>query len=269
MAQPQDWSIVQVPDIESLPKTVFLRKQDLLARQRFPVHRHNWNQFVYATSGTLLVTIGASWYVITPEQAIWIPTGTAHTTAALNEATFRNLYVAESPMLTMPVEPTVYCVTDLLKSLISELERVGEHGANERYGSLLDEFVCAQLPRLSKMGFNLPWPQSALLGKICGFIHAHPADDRSLTDWADAAGLSGRTLARRFVEETGITYRDWRHRLRLILAMEWLCAGRSVTTTALDLGYSTTSAFTFMFRTAMGVSPTEWRTRQTSRIAST
>ena len=40
-----------------------------------------------------------------------------------------------------------------------------------------------------------------------------------------------------------------------------LGAGRSVTDIALELGYASTSAFTYMFRQEMGCSPTEYRGR--------
>ena len=59
----------------------------------------------------------------------------------------------------------------------------------------------------------------------------------------------------------GISLREWRHRLRLFLALEWLESKRSVTDIALDLGYSSTAAFTYMFRSEMGFTPTGWRSR--------
>ncbi|WP_376786938.1 helix-turn-helix domain-containing protein [Stutzerimonas kunmingensis] len=50
--------------------------------------------------------------------------------------------------------------------------------------------------------------------------------------------------------------------MHLFLALEWLCAGRNVTDIALDLGYASTSASTYMFRQEMGCPPTAWRRRE-------
>ncbi|MCW8929043.1 MAG: helix-turn-helix transcriptional regulator [Gammaproteobacteria bacterium] len=252
------WVDIEVPDIECLPKAIFPRSQSLLPRQRFPVHSHNWNQFVYATSGTLAVTVARARYVITPEQAIWVPTGVNHSVAALNGVEFRNLYVLDSPDLMMPSDCTVFSVTPLLRELIIELENITGQTKNKSYVDLLDNLILEQLRRSPKMNFHLPWPQSLMLQTICNSLYANPADKRSVDDWGRELGASARTLTRRFENEMGITIREWRFRLRLSLAMEWLCSGRNITEIALDLGYSSTSAFTYMFRKEMGCPPSEW-----------
>ena len=256
-----NWTLIDVPEIETLPKAVFLRSQNLAAREAFPPHTHRWNQFVYATSGTLVVTVAGSWYVITPEQAIWVPTGVVHTTGALSGAAFRNLYVADVPGLGMPDQCTVYAVGGLLRALIVELERVSQQAEPDTYLAKLDDLIFEQLRRLPRQDFHLPWPQSPLLHRVCEALYANPSDARSIDDWGAQLGTSGRTLARRFEKEVGIGLREWRHRLRLFLALEWLCAGRNVTDIALDLGYASTSAFTYTFRQEMGCPPSAWRTR--------
>ncbi len=67
--------------------------------------------------------------------------------------------------------------------------------------------------------------------------------------------MSGRTLARRFEAELGMSLRSWRRRLRLFKAIELLGGGLGVTPTAMELGYGSTSAFVYAFRTEMGSSP--------------
>ncbi|HUH58994.1 MAG TPA: helix-turn-helix transcriptional regulator [Candidimonas sp.] len=256
-----EWTTINVPEIHTLPKTVFLRSQKLGVREVFPLHSHHWHQFVYATSGTLIVTVAGSWYVITPEQAIWVPTGVPHATGAPNGAEFRNLYLADVPGLGMPEVCTPYSVNGLLRALIIELELASQRTESEGYIDKVHGLVFEQLRRLKKQEFHLPWPHTPQLHRICESLYANPADRRSLDDWGKEVGASGRTVARRFEQDVGITLREWRHKLRLFLALEWLCAGRNVTDIALDLGYASTSAFSYMFRQEMGCPPSEWRSR--------
>ena len=68
-------------------------------------------------------------------------------------------------------------------------------------------------------------------------------------------GISKRALARRFEAEVRAGLRSWRRRVRLFKAIELMGGGLDVTRTALELGYSPTSAFVYAFRTEMGSSP--------------
>lgn len=251
--------LLPVPALEALPQPVLLRAENLAPGQGFAPHTHRWHQFVYATSGTLLVTAANAWYVITPEQAVWIPAGARHATSALHGAAFRNLYVDDAPGLGMPAQCTPYAISALMRALIVELEQAGARGEGAAYQAKLHDLLCEQLRRLRPLGLHLPWPQSPRLRQLCEALYARPADARGLEAWGRALGMSPRTLARRFEKEVGMTLRAWRHRLRLFLALEWLGAARSVTGIALDLGYASTSAFTYMFRQAMGCTPSQWR----------
>lgn len=67
--------------------------------------------------------------------------------------------------------------------------------------------------------------------------------------------MSGRTLARRFEAEVGMSLRSWRRRLRLFKSIELLGGGLGVTQTAMELGYGSSSAFVYAFRSDMGCSP--------------
>jgi AraC-like DNA-binding protein len=66
---------------------------------------------------------------------------------------------------------------------------------------------------------------------------------------------STRTLYRRFLKETGITFARWKQQARLLESVRRLAEGISVTTVAFDLGYESASAFSTMFRRSLGVAP--------------
>ncbi|MBL3554714.1 helix-turn-helix domain-containing protein, partial [Rhodovulum sulfidophilum] len=73
--------------------------------------------------------------------------------------------------------------------------------------------------------------------------------------WAAWAGVAPRTLSRRFVLETGLTFTVWRQRSLLLRSVEMLIEGRPVTTVAFDLGYETVSSFIDLFREHFGTTP--------------
>ncbi|MEZ5935599.1 MAG: helix-turn-helix domain-containing protein [Alphaproteobacteria bacterium] len=71
---------------------------------------------------------------------------------------------------------------------------------------------------------------------------------------------SPRTLARRFSDEMGMTWREVLRRLRIIRAIEALATtDKSATTIAYDVGYGSLSAFNSAFRGQTGKGPGEYR----------
>jgi AraC-like DNA-binding protein len=85
-----------------------------------------------------------------------------------------------------------------------------------------------------------------------------------LVEWANQVHVSERTLARQCIRELGMSFGDWRQRLRFLTAIEALEGRRSVQEIGFDMGYSSASAFISMFQRLAGCSPEQYR-RQAKR----
>ena len=108
------------------------------------------------------------------------------------------------------------------------------------------------------MPLHVPMPRHPQLVRVCHAILNDPAQNDVLDDWAVAAGMCRRTFTRMFRRETDVTFATWRQNVRLMEAMSRLATGQSVTAVAYDVGYSSPSAFTAMFRRAFGVPPSQY-----------
>lgn len=254
-----NWIPESLPEMSGLRRPIVLRSQHLPKRHLFPQHSHTWNQFLYATSGTLLAAIENAWYVISPEQAYWVPTGVVHTTGSLQDAEFRSLYIDDSVAAQLPRDSIVFSVTPLMRSLIIEISELEKRGEQSDYVERVERLILDQLVRLPKESFHLPWPHSPMLLRMCQELFENPSDGRDIETWGRELGASTRTIHRKFEREVGIGIREWRNRLRVFRALDLLGTSDNITEIALELGYSTPSAFTYMFRQRMGCAPTEWR----------
>lgn len=250
------WETVHAPTSLPSPSPLTVRVQSIPARHFFPEHAHYWHQMVYAISGVLTVTVENRSFVISPEQAVWLPAGLRHRVGSLLGAEFRSLWIAKEAGHGLPESPTVFAVTPLLKALIVESADIDSEKASDGYGSRVTNLILDQLRRAEPLLSALPWPggKSPLL-PLCEALYADPADPRKLETWGRELGMSERTLARRFEAEVGMSLRSWRRRLRLFKAIELLGGGLNVTRTAMELGYGSTSAFVYAFRTELGYSP--------------
>ena len=173
-------------------------------------------------------------------------------------AKFRGIYIAQHLVGNMPKTCAVLTVDPLLKNLIlqaatfsREWDETGPQGRLMMV--LLDQIQCAKPAPL-----HLPLPSDPRLRAVTSALLADPTDRRLLEQHGSTVGASGRTLARLFKRETGMTFGEWRRQRILLAALERLSENHSVTTVALELGYNSPSAFIAMFRQCLGMTPTQY-----------
>jgi AraC family transcriptional regulator len=93
-------------------------------------------------------------------------------------------------------------------------------------------------------------------------LHSDPGAPHRLRDVAAALQVSPFHLAHTFREETGVSMHKYLLRVRLDMARARILAGEpSLSRLALELGFSSHSHFTTMFREHFKVSPTSIRER--------
>lgn len=250
------WKTIVAPPDALPPAPMTMRAQSIPARHYFAEHAHEWHQVVYAISGVLTIVADGRSFVISPDQAAWLSTGCVHRVGSFLGAEFRSLWVARDPGGQLSAcKATVFDVSPLLKALIVEAVAIGGKTDGDGYRDRVYQLILDQLHRAHAVTTALPWPTSPVLAELCEALYADPANARGPEEWGALLGMSGRTLARKFFAETGMTLRSWRRRLRLFRAIELLANGMDVTGTAFELGYSSTSAFVYAFRSEMKCSP--------------
>jgi AraC-like DNA-binding protein len=143
-------------------------------------------------------------------------------------------------------------VEPLLRALLghlatSEADRVREHS---------EAIVLDLLSRkLSSPAVELPMPIDERARRVVDAILAEPTHPWGVEDWATEVGASTRTLSRVLLDETGMSFSQWRVQARLRLAMSLLVDSVPVAVVGRRVGYQTTSAFVSAFRRLTGVTP--------------
>lgn len=115
--------------------------------------------------------------------------------------------------------------------------------------------IVHEIAMLPAEALGLPLPRDPRLRRVAQALLEQPADGHSIDGWAALAGTTARPLSRRFPQEAGLSFVDWRQRARLMRALEMLAERTPVTTIAIDLGYSSVSGFIALFRRTFGVTP--------------
>ncbi|MET9711394.1 GlxA family transcriptional regulator [Nocardiopsis alba] len=105
-----------------------------------------------------------------------------------------------------------------------------------------------------------PLPDGASWDPLLRWMEEESARDLTLADIAARAGVSVRTLSRRFREQTGTTPLRWLHRARVRRAQYLLESTRHPVERIADLaGFGSPTAFRERFRAVVGTSPRAYR----------
>ena len=226
--------------------------------RRIATHSHRRGQVIYAERGCVSVEVQDTSFVLPPHRAVWVPPETPHAAWYPREVAFRGIFIAPELCGGLPARCTVIQVDPLTRELIRAATRIPwDYAANGRQARLMRVLI-DQLVAMPTAPLALPDGRDARVRSVMRALRSNPADEQPLGHWAAVAGLSERTLARRFLADTGMTFRAWRQQLRLVVALERLAAGDPVTTVAIDLGYGTPSSFSTMFKKALGVPPSTY-----------
>jgi AraC-like DNA-binding protein len=150
-------------------------------------------------------------------------------------------------------------VSPLLRELIAALDASPSADRERALTALiLDEITHADTQAL---GVPLPHPQTGdkRLRALCEAVLRAPGERATLAEWAANIGASERTVARLFRDELGTSYQQWRQQVVLAHALPMLARGYAVSQVAAASGYASDSAFTAMFKVAMGQPPSHFQ----------
>ncbi len=240
-------------------RRVFVRNSATGSGGVIPMHSHARGQLLFLTEGLVEAEItGSGTWIVPPQRAVWIPPFIEHEIRMIHSAKLSNVYITPQAASHLPRNCQVMNVSKLLRELIIHLANMPllyeEQGAD---GRIVDVFL-DQLDLSEEAPLHLPMPSSKALLKITQTLLDSPQQHYSMQYWQGQLGISSRTLARRFLDETTMTYSQWRQQAKLLNALQRIAQGDAVANIALDLGYQSQSAFISMFKKALGKTPSKY-----------
>ncbi|WP_293267836.1 helix-turn-helix transcriptional regulator [Neptunomonas sp.] len=240
---------------KALQRPITVLNRNLLGKRAVKKHQHEWGQLIYATKGILSVITSAGRFIVPPEQAVWVPPHTDHEIITVNDVTLASFYIATDEILQLPKHCAVLNITQLLKALIKEACKISlTYDWSGKDGRLL-RLIRDYLIEADDIALQLPYPKDPRLIQMTTHLQNTPCDSKTLEEWGKQIGASSRTLTRLFIRETGLSYREWKQRLKVQIAISMLSEQHDISTISDHLGYESVSAFTYMFRKELGLAP--------------
>ena len=220
-------------------------------------HQHARGQLLGAHEGLLRIEVGDLHWLLPAGHMAWIPPLLPHALASTASFDGWSLYFSAGACGGLPATPRIFQPSALLQAATARALQ-WPHGPLDAAQERLAGVIADEIARSTPLPLALPQPRDRRLRRIAAALARAPHDHRSVDDWAATSGLSNRSLARRWLAETGMPISQWRQRLRVLLALPRLLAGEPVISVALSMGYDTPSAFITVFKREMGVTPARY-----------
>lgn len=247
-------------------RPVRVRARALTADTHFAPHSHPWSQLAYCATGIVQVMVvpddanlQAVAYIVPPSRAVWIAPATHHAITVLETAELQTLYIHASATPADWQGCRMIVVSPLLRELVQAMDAATHRASEPTRDALLAQLVLDELAHADTQLLGVPMPKDKRLRALCDAVLRAPGERATLAQLAANTGASERTVARLFREELGTTYQQWRQQAVLANALPLLARGAPISQVAAACGYASDSAFTAMFKAAMGQAPTRLR----------
>ena len=225
-------------------------------------HQHDAGQFILVETGiTHLYTEFGTW-IIPARRIAWVPPGVLHAAKSSNG---RGTGWVVIPPVVLPDLPARVCVLRASALMISSLQRLVQLESHDRMRALLWRVIAEEMRTAQPERLEVPMPSSPRLLKAAHCVLASPTAAISLDRIAAQAGMSRRSFARHFRNQTGQSFARWKRAVIAQHALQLVASGHKVSSVAFDVGYESVSAFIAMFRRLYGESPRQFLLENSGR----
>ncbi|CAG9295080.1 AraC family transcriptional regulator [Celerinatantimonas diazotrophica] len=218
-------------------------------------HAHPRGQLVWADQGILRVDTCRARWVVPSSHAVWIPSHIVHEIVAETDASGCHVFLDSDVSLHLWRRCVVLHMTPLMRQLLLRFRQLNQELDPPLRHHHLAMVIVDELSLLPEAPLCLPSGTDPRLRRMTSYLLLNPQDFRTLSELVSFSGASVRTMERLFKSETGLSFTEWRGRLRLIKAVHYLSQGETSTEIARKLGYRSSSAFIAAFRRHFGTPP--------------
>ena len=220
---------------------------------------------IYATSGSIRISFGQREWVLPPSFGAWVPANTEIGIDIPHAMTCCSVLFEPGYVRDLPGAPVVFTMPRHAREMITFSRRwPAETAEFDAHADAVFRAIAETCKAAADDPSDIwaPAPRSPEIERALIFLKAELATEVTLTQTAAVAGLSERTLSRKFQDELAMSWAQCLRQLRMIRAVECLShADKQVTATALDCGYASLSAFNKAFLTFTGLTPSAFRAR--------
>ncbi|WP_150467300.1 AraC family transcriptional regulator [Francisella sp. SYW-9] len=223
------------------------------------IHHHTHGQLMYCSKGVIEIQVSDKVFIIPPGNAVWIPSNVPHTALSKSIVSFYNVYFNVDKLENLPNSVQVFSVTSLIHELIRKVLVLKGNSIKEENITRVLVDLLHEVNQLEH--YELSIPNDKNIQSIYEYIINNISKPLLLEDVAKEFAMSGKTLTRLFQKHVGMTFEQWKQKVKILEAISLLSEGASNKQVVHELGYSSESAFIKRFKNIIGLTPREFKLR--------
>ena len=244
-------------DQESLPRYLgeLVRATEA---ESFDWHSHYFGQLVTAVTGTMYVGTPNRVLLLSPAMILWIPPNVQHWMRYDTGNEMRYVDVRADEAENIGRDCRIMPSTPLLNALMTATQPAAAEGRAEDHDATLHQLLRHELMAAPDIPLSISIPRDHRIRRFAEAALDDPGAIEAVDPWLAEAPASRKTIERLFIAETGMPPSRWLRHARVLHAISRLATGEKVSTVAFDMGYASSSAFSYMFRQTLGRSPSDF-----------
>jgi AraC-like DNA-binding protein/quercetin dioxygenase-like cupin family protein len=245
-------TVNRIPLDEETPRPVLVLHQSFRSGAKTRWHSHRRTELLHASGGLLVLHTETGTWTVPAGHALLVPADLPHELAAYGCCEMRAAFLTDEVLGdALPRSCRVIAVSELLDVALRALASGPLLYDTAGRGGHLAALVVDEIVGATEIQVALPMPQAPRLRKLARDMVQKPALDLDLDGWAEHVGVSRSTFTRRFRSETGLSFAEWRRRLRMLHTLTLQADGMPLREAARSAGYRSANALRDMMRRTM------------------
>lgn len=228
------------------------------------IARFERDYLLHAVKGALHVEAAGVRWVLPSSFAAWVPANTEIKVSFERPVTSCSVLSKPGFVEGVPPKPIAFQMSRLTREMAHHCAGWGQDDIHPPEAEIFFKALLLACAGLTETSINVarPMHDDIALSKAITFTEENMRCALTSKEVARAAGLSQRSMQRKFSEEIGESWGQLLTRMRMINALELLATqDQKIIQIAEECGYYSLSAFNRCFKEYTGLTPTEFRKR--------
>ncbi|UCS92725.1 helix-turn-helix transcriptional regulator [Echinicola marina] len=221
-------------------------------------HAHPRAQIISCDRGIMKVVTEKHIWIVNPLQSVWLASYEAHQVYFPNNVSVVSVFIDPSKLGNLPKESFAFESSIFIKSLLTKIISFSNPDRLTPQQNRIFEVLLDEISTLKASMSFLPTSRDKRIKKVTDALMNDISSEKTMEYYASLSCVSPRTLSRLFVKELGMSFGDWKMRLKLLEAIKQLGENKTVKDIAYELGYKNASSFIAIFKKHFGKTPTNY-----------